>query len=706
MPGACLGNPPARCARGRGTPWTRRAHEHGYNCDIISLLIWILYFVVPSEAGLIDGIPVGRLGTIGLLLVAWLAAHRVRIAGAGAAAALTVAAVVASLAVPGEGGFYARYYATAAAGGAHERSIEQRNRDFTRVDRRLDFIRGERDLPLAFFNDHTRFNFMRMGEPDRRYLEFAAAWSGWLLVPEGGERRYYLDSPGATAHVAIDGLGLLTTRTASGEQQAVANLTAGWHRLHVTLSSPYGGTRTFSAGEIVNGARQPFSGAEVRTERLDDRQQLVSRIIAAVKPAADTAVLAWLGGLSLLVLLRRIGEVWQRGPSVYPATVALFLSGGAVEALRFAWPWAERFRIMNAGDDPMTYEGYARDILLNGILMNGGAPPGQGEPFYYQALYPYVLAATHAVFGEGFFGALFLQRFLVALTAVGLMRIAIRIRGESIWAVALTIAALFSWWKFAPIAADLLNESLYIPLLVAWTGSLIAASLQPSTKRAAITGVLAGFAALTRSTLTLSWLVVWPALAWRWWRTRRALLAIVLGCSLAVFSLMGIRNQIVSGKFVTSPTGMGITLLGGNQPPPEVVMNMAARKALYDRLGITGYTAEVVEYAISAPGPFAANMGRKALFALGFYEPYAEGWGYSPVYIATWIGAACGLVLLLRTQPPDVAVLWPLLIALTQYVAVVLVYPKGERLILPVHTLLIPYAAVAAQALWLRVTGR
>ena len=28
------------------------------------------------------------------------------------------------------------------------------------------------------------------------------------------------------------------------------------------------------------------------------------------------------------------------------------------------------------------------------------------------------------------------------------------------------------------------------------------------------------------------------------------------------------------------------------------------------------------------------NLGRKALFVLGFYEPYAPGWGYSPVYIA------------------------------------------------------------------------
>ena len=41
----------------------------------------------------------------------------------------------------------------------------------------------------------------------------------------------------------------------------------------------------------------------------------------------------------------------------------------------------------------------------------------------------------------------------------------------------------------------------------------------------------------------------------------------------------------------------------------------------------------------------------------------------------------------------------PLVIAVTQYVALVIVYPKGERLILPIHTLLTPYAAIAAHAL-------
>ena len=92
----------------------------------------------------------------------------------------------------------------------------------------------------------------------------------------------------------------------------------------------------------------------------------------------------------------------------------LFAAVAAAEALIFAFPWWHHNMLLVGGDDTMTYEGYARDILLNGILMNGGLPPGQGEPFYYQAFYPYFLAAAHAVFGESMFGPV-----LVATAAGG-----------------------------------------------------------------------------------------------------------------------------------------------------------------------------------------------------------------------------------------------------------------------------------------------
>jgi hypothetical protein len=662
---------------------------------------------VPSEGSRVDGFPLGPADTVGLLLVAWIAAHRVRLRGAGAAATVIGAVAIAMAAVPGHGGMRARYFATDAGGSTHERSTEYRDPAFTRVDRRLDFVPAEHDFPLAFFNDHARFNFTQPGDPDRRYLPFAVSWNGWWWV-EAGTHTLYVNAPGATAEIAIDASPLLRVAPESGEQTATITLTRGWHRLHATIASPYGAPRAFSAGEFVDGERRAFDAQSVRTERLDSRQMIVVRALRVFKPIADALILAWLSSVAALLLLRHIGDLWQRGVAAAQAAIALFMVGVVAEGLRFAWPWAGRFRVMIGGDDPMTYEAYARDILFNGLLMNGGLPLGQGEPFYYQPFYPYFLAATHFVFGEGMFGVLFLQRVLVGLTAVILTRMAMKLRGDAIWPTALIVSALFVWWKFAPIAADLLNESIYIPLLAAWAASLITLCLGPRLGLAARTGVLAGLTAIARSTSVLAWVFVWPAIFWqmRGVRVRTKLFATLVACSLAVFSLVATRNWLVSHRFVPVSTEFGVTLAGGNLPPEGLLIAPANRRWLYETMGVGGHTAQTIEYAIVAPGSFAANIGRKALFALGFYEPYAPGWGYSPVYIAVWLSAIAGLFTTLRSPiVPRIPVLLPLMIALTQFVAVVVVYPKGERLILPIYILLVPYAAIACHLIACRLAG-
>ena len=140
-----------------------------------------------------------------------------------------------AVAVPGDRGLQARYYASAAASGAHERSTDYRNRNYTRVDERLDFARGDRDFHLAFFNDHTRFNYLRPGEPDRRYLEFAVAWSGWWYAT-GSTQQVYLHAPKASAQLLIDTTPVLTATPESRTENRELTLSEGWHRLHVTFS--------------------------------------------------------------------------------------------------------------------------------------------------------------------------------------------------------------------------------------------------------------------------------------------------------------------------------------------------------------------------------------------------------------------------------------------------------------------------------------
>ena len=330
--------------------------------------------------------------------------------------------------------------------------------------------------------------------------------------------------------------------------------------------------------------------------------------------------------------------------------------------------------------------------------MNGGQPLGQGDPFYYQAFYPYFLAAVHVVFGESMFGVMLVQRLLVVFTIWMLVMIAVELAGEEVWPAALVCATFFACWKFWPIAAELLNESLYVPLLAAWVAALIRLCRSPTTARALGAGLLGGFTAITRATALLAWpaalLVCW--VSWRRAANRGILIGALAISSAGVFATIGVRNWIVARQFALTSTELGVTLLGGNELPEGLKIDPRPRSALYGRLRLDGLTVQVIEYAITAPGAFAMNLARKTLFALGFYEPYAPGWGYSPVYIAVWITAGAGL-LLARRGPGSPGLRWslPALVALSQFVAVVLVYPKAERLILPFYTLLVPYSAIA-----------
>ncbi len=391
----------------------------------IGLLVWIAYFVVPADAGgIINGLPVGPIEVTALLALAWLACRAETPRGAALVGLVLVVAATSGALIPGTGGFRARYFANAEASGSPERSTEFRDDTYTRVDRRLDFALGATELPLAFFNDIARFNFHDPAGPRRRWLEFSAAWTGQWWV-DAGAHTLYLHAPDATAQLFVDGQRVASVTPETDAAEATVTLGQGWHRLDLNFSSPYGAPRRFSSGWLAGGDRHPFSAANVATARVRPWQATALWLLRLAKTGCDLIVLAWLGWALATSVWRylaaccRVPRAWTQYAQVLPGLAI----AATVEALLHAWPWSRQLMIMRGGDDSMTYEWYSRDILFNGILMNGGAAPGQGEPFYYQALYPYFLAAVHAVFGEDMFGVILLQRLLVAFAVWTMVKI-------------------------------------------------------------------------------------------------------------------------------------------------------------------------------------------------------------------------------------------------------------------------------------------
>jgi len=685
-------------------------------CRVIDAILWAAYALIPGRVGgVVQGVLIGAAGTCVLVAVAWLLARGRSLPGARIAASVSVLTLVLGATITADRGFRARYFADADARGPIERSTDFRSTAYTRIDERLDFGRS-RDFPLWFFNDIARFNFASGSGTDRQHLPFAVVWEGQWRIDRADTRWLYLDAPGALAELVVDNSRVAAVAPGNEPGLAAVSLTKGFHRLFIRYTSPYGSPRRFSAGEMIEGRRVPFEAGAVVTRSLEAWQGTLATLLRIGKTIFDVGVLIWMALLvgRDLVDLRRGRRADGTPMTVRQQTLAWFALVAIVDAFAVASPWLTRLWLLAGGDDPLTYEAYARDIQLRGLLLRS-----VDGPYYYQVLYPYFLAATHRLFGEGMFGCMFVQRLLQASVAWNIVRIATAVAGAEVWPAALGFGAFFAYAKLSATAGAQSSESLFIPLLVAWIAAIVDLARppslandpgelrrtrrslgeggEPSVARAALAGLLGGLAALTRTTALLGWIVVGPVCWLQWRRTagRARPLVVMIACAAFVMSFISLRNAIVVHRFVPMPTEFGITLLGGNEPPPGFTLDNSARAAVYERLHISPMTGTVIEYAVAAPGQFAANMRRKALFALGFYEPYAPGFGYAPLLIAIWVAALAGLGMAIRAGvvPTSVAAL-PALVALTQCAAVVIVYPKGERLILPFYSLLVPYAAI------------
>jgi hypothetical protein len=668
----------------------------------LTALVWVAFIATPRPAGgIVNGLPLGPVEAAALLAIGWLLLQRARLSGAPFVAAALGVSLTASFVVPDVGGFTARYFATPDATGPFERSTEYRGRDFTLVDRKIEFEPGRRDFPLAFFNDIGRFNFYLPHEPNRELLAFSVIWDGvWLVESEATPHELYLDAPGAAAEIVLDGTRVVTVSPLDAEHSTVVKPTPGWHNLQIRFSSPYASPRRLSAGETIGGARAPFDATDVFTTRMRPWQVKVTPIVRGLTTLIDLSVLVWLTVLVLRAARDALRIASGQWSLLKPSrqTLALLALVAAVEAIVFATPSSWQMMTLVGGDDTLTYEYYARQIQLDSFLL---AKDG-GEPFFYQVLYPYVLAGMHAVFGESMFGPMLIQRLLLSLVVWMVVTIAVRIRGGEVWWAALACGVAFAFGLLAPISAKLLNESLFVPLLVAWTAAMMSVSLAPALPRIVGAGLLGGVTALTRSTIILGWAIAIPV-CWISWKAmpRRSLLALtLLACSCGVMSVIAIRNWVVVHQLILMPGELPVTLYGGNEPPAGVKVDEERHRALYDRFGLHPFTRQVVEYALTAPALFFRNLLNKALFALGYFDLYAPGWGYSMGLLVLSFASVIGVVLALQSPAaPLEVVLLPALIALTQYLAVVVVYPKGMRLILPFHALMVPYAAVAVHAL-------
>jgi hypothetical protein len=376
----------------------------------------------------------------------------------------------------------------------------------------------------------------------------------------------------------------------------------------------------------------------------------------------------------------------------------------ALVALADAWWFARqvenRLLLLLGGDDMLTYATLARDIALNGPLMLGGQPIGEAAPFYYQPLYPYVIALTHVVFGEDGFGIFLLQRLGLWVTLLAIWRASARLFGARAGWLTLGTAAVFLAVWVRPWSGVLLGEVVFIPVLSLCAWALVTVSQGGGARPAAAAGVAGGLATLTRSTLLPVWILVLPLVAASRLRTNSRLGPVFL-VTLLVASVIGLatlRNVVASGRFVPIASSFANNFLLGNPPPPGTPEHGPADHLLFRWVALEDPTRMALDGAWHAPGAFVEGLGRKALYTLGVFGAYLPGRGWSPLLVVLWGVALAGMIRVGRSAGRHDPACWlPAAFAASHFAAVTLIFPHahGDRLILPFYVMLLPYVGAA-----------
>jgi hypothetical protein len=303
--------------------------------------------------------------------------------------------------------------------------------------------------------------------------------------------------------------------------------------------------------------------------------------------------------------------------------LALWLLIVLVYALITTAPLASRAVILEGGQDWLTYESYARDILLNGPLMTLGKPLGEGRPFFFQPFYPYYLAGLHWLAGEGVWGPIVLQLFGDGVAGVLLFYLAKRLFGLAAGVASLGLFAILMLTQLDWVARKLLSENLYFVVLPAAVLLIVNAIDERRLRVVVWAGLLLGVAAITRAPTLLY--VPWVAIvvAHAWWRAERsiprALLAFVLlgAMTACVAAVVPIRNVIVSGRPALVATNGGATLLLAHQPTDNVRLSGVDRDPVYNALKLDRQTREVVEFARQDPLGYLWTLVPLGLYAIG-----------------------------------------------------------------------------------------
>jgi hypothetical protein len=604
-------------------------------------------------------------------------------------------------------GLAASYFSRARLGGAIERSTDFPGVSYTRRDAQVG------TFATHFLNDVERYNFYEEGEPDRLALPFSVRWDGYLHVPSEGNYQVRLSATGS-AMLSLDGRPALTVSAGPVEtvDQAAMRLAAGLVPIRVDYINPGGRSPSLGLEWDLGGDMAPISVPYLTTEPIEPSRLAWDAGFAILARSVDGAfvlVVLLSCPLSLATWLGRRGAAeptrWER------PVLGLFLLATLLYALTSSQYLYGRTVILEGGQDWLTYESHARDILLNGPLMTLGEPLGRGKPYFFQPFYPYYLAGLHWLSGEGLWGPTVLQVFGLGVAGVLAFYLAARLLGRPAAWWSLGLFAILTYTQLDWVARKLLSENLYFAVLPAAILSLLRFADERQPRDIVLSGLLFGVASITRAP-TLLYVPCAALLLVAMLRREGASRATSAGAAvflvaltIAIAALVPLRNYVVSGRPALVATNGGATLLLAHAPPPTVRLSGVDKDPLYNALKLDRPTREVVEFARQNPVGYAATLVPLGLYALGFSGAIEGTTELTPEVLAVTALYLVALVSLAAARTLRAALLHAFIAIHFAIMMTFLPYVYGYRQVLPMTLLMLVVGGGLLAAAGRRVLG-
>ena len=609
------------------------------------------------------------------------------------------------------------YFANSRFQGDYERSTEFLGEPWTRREREIFF--GGDEFPAYFLNDVQRFNYFGAEADRRRNQPFSARWEGSLYVPADGSYQFWLTASGPGS-LRIDDRQVAMVDADGRETVSVTvPLAQGSHPIRVQYSRRPPRSPDIKVEWEIDGRRRALAVPYLFPNAVTPATWERDRTVLAASRGLDGVFLT-LAGAGLLALV--VGSVLaaRRRPETAWPLAERFLLGVVAGAifLNASVPRLDRvdkLELLGGGQDWLTHESFARDILIGGPLMTLGKPLGEGRTFYAQPFYPYALAAMHALTGEDLFGVVALQVFGSGLAGVLLYYLARRLFGVR---AALATFGLFLplWsWHLEWVANRLISEAIYFLILPALLLVLVRSFDERRTQDFVLAGLLLGLAIVTRGPTLLYVPFVGAIL---WWGLRRAGLtralvarhvAVLLVVAGLAIGLVPLRNQLVAGDPAVLASSGGVNFQKLHRPTNGVRLSLAQDRWFAAYIG-DAPTRETVEFMLQDPGGYLYACLLLAAYTLGYGAAVEEStiavW---PELIALNALYLLAILVLAGARTLRSSLLHAFVLIHFATMVIFVPYDYDNRLVLPMYLPIAVFAgyAIAEALTWLveRVRG-